>query len=1020
MTVKYFGSTGSGVYNLSTGLALSQWTSPYNGTLSEIQLTIYGGLSGYVIAGIYSDSAGEPDALLATTASTEVVNGATRTITIALVSGLAVTAETVYWIAALGNASFLMQTTETVTTRYKSYSYGALPDPAGSGYSSSYSNPLSAAAYGGAPTTNIVLSSPMTATGAFNEPTVTAVDNVFTVTLTKPMAAGIGVLSPVDTGTDLSTAAGFGIDAGAGAWGTGTISAITHNGSYWLIGGMAYKDAGLYTKYARLVKYDGVSFTDLSSSLIGFPEGYYGVQSIGYGDGYWLIAGEGVLNKYDGANCTQLTDDLIASSTILKLVYGSTYWIFYNSTAQIVKYDGSAFTLLRYALPNEPLYENADFVVSMAYNDGVWLFGGLTGELWEYDGTDWTDLSASIRPFIPNNADSTDIYYESCYVSTLGTDWLIGSAKRDILNETPKPVVVKWDGASTWTDYAKNIPFHVNGTTSIPSPIATGTGWHFRTTKYLYFFDGTDFRCEVFTGITLIDGWDGSNFMVACGWQLYLVPPVTYPLALDYPESTVISLAAPMSALGALGNAVIYADNPGVLTDGYNSSLYNETLYNRDELVPPLVTMTIDGVAKRFLVDSFNITNSVNSIPTAIFRLIPGVTATEGDEVIIRDARLDDPIFAGYVKQVTAKFLTTTVFTYECQCQGYEMLTIGDEIVSGDYTAQTYTGKEILTEIFGLYCPTVNVGDYVVSTGVIGTKKPAVNLTDMTLQKAMAEMVRSYKSDGNFDMVWYIDTDLELHWAWAFDGDNSDIVLSDSPESNPNVFLLGSESAGTGDIGADYVHFFKYTCTKTAKCGNIRFYSTSVVTGNCNMALYTSVGNQPGELLTEVSGAIFTGWNYEDICWEAPVTITPGDYFIGFISSVAGGCRSVGGGGTSFYKYADYDTYTFPDTWDDDGFSSDTVIQELAIYSENSYNYRNFDYTKASDGSVGITIRYAQPGASIGQLLRVTNATLDWYKEWFIITNISISIKGTGLEYVATAGTIYKRQLSTQIIAPML
>lgn len=95
-----------------------------------------------------------------------------------------------------------------------------------------------------------------------------------------------------------------GSESNDGGFGTSAVNSIDWNGSYWLIGGVS----------AKLAKYDGTDFTDLSSSLVGFSSSQ--IYSLSW-DGtfsYWLIGGDNCrLNKYDGTDFTDLSSNLDSS-----------------------------------------------------------------------------------------------------------------------------------------------------------------------------------------------------------------------------------------------------------------------------------------------------------------------------------------------------------------------------------------------------------------------------------------------------------------------------------------------------------------------------------------------------------------------------------------------------------------------------------------------------------------------------------------------------------------------------------
>jgi hypothetical protein len=178
MTVKLVGRDDTAK---TTGLAgyyiwMTKYTASASGICSEIQIRVGNSVSGNIIVGIYADSYGSPGALLATTASTSISSGSERSVTISLVSSISITNGQDYWIAANSSAAnILCRKSETSVNKYKSYTYGALPDPAGSGYTNDTANSLIASGWG--TTTQTVAPSGIASTEAFGSPTVTIAGN---------------------------------------------------------------------------------------------------------------------------------------------------------------------------------------------------------------------------------------------------------------------------------------------------------------------------------------------------------------------------------------------------------------------------------------------------------------------------------------------------------------------------------------------------------------------------------------------------------------------------------------------------------------------------------------------------------------------------------------------------------------------------------------------------------------------------------------------------------------------------
>ena len=150
MTVKLFGRSdvAASAFAVENYIVLSKWTASATGRISEIRCRVKASTTGNIILGIYSDNAGQPSTLLATTASTAITSGAEREVTVALVSNINVASGTVCWIAANSSVSLIARVTETGTYWYKVLTYGTLPSSAGTGYTEDTLYNQIASAYG--------------------------------------------------------------------------------------------------------------------------------------------------------------------------------------------------------------------------------------------------------------------------------------------------------------------------------------------------------------------------------------------------------------------------------------------------------------------------------------------------------------------------------------------------------------------------------------------------------------------------------------------------------------------------------------------------------------------------------------------------------------------------------------------------------------------------------------------------------------------------------------------------------
>jgi hypothetical protein len=137
---------GSGAANQ---IFMTKSTCDVSGVVPEVHIHVLANKSGNMYVGIWADSSGEPGALLGTTAPTAISSGVERSVTIPLMSNVSVDAGTSYWIGSNQDANNLNALkSETSVNRYKSLTYGALPNPAGTGYTTYTTDDFVAAGWG--------------------------------------------------------------------------------------------------------------------------------------------------------------------------------------------------------------------------------------------------------------------------------------------------------------------------------------------------------------------------------------------------------------------------------------------------------------------------------------------------------------------------------------------------------------------------------------------------------------------------------------------------------------------------------------------------------------------------------------------------------------------------------------------------------------------------------------------------------------------------------------------------------
>ncbi|NTV53231.1 MAG: hypothetical protein HGA76_09510, partial [Candidatus Firestonebacteria bacterium] len=281
----------------------------------------------------------------------------------------------------------------------------------------------------------------------------------------------------VPPATHLSAAYTFSQPSGPVIWG-GQINAIGQAGGTWLIGG----------NKAKIDKYDGSTFTDLSNQLDNFQGTNIKAAAYSSDWGYWFVGGEsGRLNKYDGSTFTDQSAGLAwSTNNIYAIAPGSNsgsenFWLIgggAGSVGKLSKYNGTSFSTVN---GNNWLgaYGNTLPINAIAFNGTYWLIGGSNGSLARYQGGAFTNLTSSLN------------WSGAVYAITWdGTRWLIGGSGTK--------QVVAYDG-STFTNYSTLVT--INQVNAIAH---NGTYW-------MFVGQGTGSAAVAYS-------WDGSTFTDLSGY----------------------------------------------------------------------------------------------------------------------------------------------------------------------------------------------------------------------------------------------------------------------------------------------------------------------------------------------------------------------------------------------------------------------------------------------------------------------------------------------------------------------
>ena len=116
-----------------------KFTAVATGNVTEMRFRAKANVASNVYIGIYADSGGSPAALLGQK-TVAVSSGAERVIIVALDSAIPVVSGTAYWIAHVCTVSVVGLKAETSIRKTKAWTYAALPNPAGTGWTDDGAN----------------------------------------------------------------------------------------------------------------------------------------------------------------------------------------------------------------------------------------------------------------------------------------------------------------------------------------------------------------------------------------------------------------------------------------------------------------------------------------------------------------------------------------------------------------------------------------------------------------------------------------------------------------------------------------------------------------------------------------------------------------------------------------------------------------------------------------------------------------------------------------------------------------
>lgn len=244
-------------------------------------------------------------------------------------------------------------------------------------------------------------------------------------------------------------------------FGSMNIRAIKYYSGTWLIGGDG----------PRLNSWDGAdTWTDLAGYLNNFNGNINAIGHAFFG-GSWMIGGDnGSLNAYDGVSSwMDLKTGLNFGTNNVKTIgYGGGYWLIAGTGGKIARYNGTIFTDLTTQL--QACWGSYYDVYSMDYNGSVWVLAGGGGKIATYDGTNFVNREPGGTPL-----------YTVWSVKWNGSYWLIGGcqgASQSVLYTTEDPAITPFIEQAN-PAYFSTVPIWSIGSNQLASAvnlIAGGNG----------------------------------------------------------------------------------------------------------------------------------------------------------------------------------------------------------------------------------------------------------------------------------------------------------------------------------------------------------------------------------------------------------------------------------------------------------------------------------------------------------------------------------------------------------------
>ena len=234
----------------------------------------------------------------------------------------------------------------------------------------------------------------------------------------------------------------------------------------------------------------------------------------------------------------------------------------------------------------------------------------------------------------------------------------------------------------------------------------------------------------------------------------------------------------------------------------------------------------VDVTGKTLVGASFSY--SIGAIGTMNISFESDVVVALNSVVKVYDINLNVFIFSGTVREIKSRQQTYNVYVFDCVVYDYARLIQDTTGITGSFSG---TEKQIITELFSTYCPTIIVGSGVIG-GLLPLSSPFI-LNDNSLSEALDSLGAAGSR------IWWVDPRVELNYMIASEFAHALYDLSSSPNFSTTYPY----------------HSFEYTQDNISPNANTNQVRTQTFYSGLEVGRYILVTNA-------VIGAPFTGATY--------------------------------------------------------------------------------------------------------------------------------------------------------------